>query len=239
MSIIVENYENKIDKVWYNSSNIAYTECLDKDNDFKELKVVFNNGGTYLYKKVDVYDYIMMKHGGTDGSNGKALNKYIKPKYEFEKLEDTDMHTLREEMNNEINKKQLNMIKNNTYFISGHRDITDAEFADNYATALDKIVKENENAIFVVGDYSGVDILAQNYLVDTLGINPNRVTVYHMFDSPRNINPKIIQKIGGFRSDEERDEAMTNASFCDIAFVRDNTKNSGTAQNILRRFLLK
>ena len=56
-----------------------------------------------------------------------------------------------------------------------------------------------------------------------------------MFDKPRNINPKIINTVGGFKTDEERDAAMTNASFDDIAFVRNYTELSGTAQNILRR----
>ena len=60
-----------------------------------------------------------------------------------------------------------------------------------------------------------------------------------MFDSPRNKNEKITKTKGGFTSDEERDAAMTNASSKDIAFVRDNTKISGTGSNILRRYLLK
>ena len=58
-----------------------------------------------------------------------------------------------------------------------------------------------------------------------------------MKESPRNINPKITNTVGGFQSDEERDSAMTNNSYKDIAFVRNHTELSGTAQNILRRFL--
>ena len=44
-----------------------------------------------------VKDYVMFKHGGLDGSQGKALNKFIKPKYEFEKVENADMELLKEE----------------------------------------------------------------------------------------------------------------------------------------------
>ena len=124
------------------------------------------------------------------------------------------------------------------YFISGHRNITSKEFKDNYAGALIKAV-ENEHSLFVVGDYYGVDIMAQNYLLDTLKIDPNRVTVYHMFDSPRNVNPKVTRLVGGFNTDDERDEAMTLNSDKDIAFVRDPKKWSGTGQNILRRHKLK
>jgi hypothetical protein len=80
--------------------------------------------------------------------------------------------------------------------------------------------------------------MAQNYLVDVLNVEPERITVYHMFEKPRNINPKITNTVGGFKSDDERDEAMTKASFEDIAFVRDIKRLSGTAQNILRRHQL-
>jgi hypothetical protein len=60
-----------------------------------------------------------------------------------------------------------------------------------------------------------------------------------MFDKPRNIHPKIENRVGGFSCDEERDAAMTRDSHIDIAFVRDHLKLSGTAMNILRRNLLK
>ena len=124
------------------------------------------------------------------------------------------------------------------YFISGHRNITDKEFKDNYAGALLEASLDDHNT-FVVGDYYGVDIMAQNYLVDILKINPDRITVYHMFDSPRNINPKITKTKGGFKTDSERDAAMTAASNVDIAFVRDEKKWSGTGENLLRRHKLK
>jgi hypothetical protein len=81
--------------------------------------------------------------------------------------------------------------------------------------------------------------MAQDYLLDTLQFNPEHVFVYHMFDTPRQVNPKVINLVGGFTSDEERDAAMTNISDYDIAYVYDHTKLSGTAQNILRRKLIK
>ena len=93
--------------------------------------------------------------------------------------------------------------------------------------------------LYVVGDYEGVDIMSQNYLVNNLKVDPKRITVYHMFDKPRNYNSKITNFKGGFNYDEERDAAMTNDSTEDIAFVRDHLQLSGTAMNILRRKLLK
>ena len=86
--------EKRIDYAWYNSSSVLYSECDDKENDFKELKVVFKGGSTYVYKQVNVHDYLMFMAGGLDGSNGKALNKFIKPKCEYEKLENTDLEEL-------------------------------------------------------------------------------------------------------------------------------------------------
>lgn len=125
-----------------------------------------------------------------------------------------------------------------TYFISGHRNITQKEFDTNYVPAL-KTALENKDVYFVVGDYHGVDIMAQNYLIDVLKVDPRRITVYHMYNSPRNKNPKIQNTKGGFTSDSGRDEQMTKDSDVDIAFVRDPKKISGTAENILRRYKLK
>ena len=78
----------------------------------------------------------------------------------------------------------------------------------------------------------GVDFMAQEYLSEY----PERVTVYHMFDRPRNLyNPKFNTK-GGYKTDVERDSAMTNESDKDIAFILRGLWTSGTAQNILRRY---
>lgn len=41
--LIFRDYDKdkRIDRIWYKSSNIIYSECYDKENDYKELKVVF------------------------------------------------------------------------------------------------------------------------------------------------------------------------------------------------------
>ena len=168
-------------------------------------------------------------------SQGKSLNKYIKSKYEFERVGDKSIQALQEELDMLSVKEDEKWI---TYFISGHRDITEIEFEYNYKPIIENALSDMPNCKFVVGDFEGVDIMAQNYLMDVLNVEPDRVTVYHMLDAPQNINPKITQTKGGFKTDEERDSAMTANSFEDIAFVRDHTKLSGTAKNILRRKLL-
>lgn len=234
----IYNEKTHTEKAWYDSSNVFYSEFVeDSEKNEGDLYVTFKNGATYKYKKVQITpDYVMFKHGGLDGSHGKALNAHIKPKYEFEKVEDKNINDLITEKTQQESKKLKEKLEK-TYFISGHRNITAFEF-EKYKDKLSNVLKEIPDALFVVGDYYGVDIMCQNYLLDELEINPQQITVYHMFDNPRNVNPKVINLIGGFETDEERDSAMTANSSNDIAFVRNHTELSGTAQNILRRNLL-
>jgi hypothetical protein len=92
MSKIFNVYSNDVDRTWYQSSNIKFSECIDHDNQLKTLIVVFNNGTQYRYDKVDVRDYLLFRDAE---SQGKALNQYIKPKgYAYEKLENADLATL-------------------------------------------------------------------------------------------------------------------------------------------------
>lgn len=119
-----------------------------------------------------------------------------------------------------------------THFISGHGDVTEAEFALHYKEKIDKAILKGHS--FVIGDFRGLDSIAQEYLSFVLGKDaPNRVTVYHMHKAPR-VNNGFPTK-GGFKSDEERDAAMTEASNKDIAWVRKGKHKSGTKANILRR----
>ena len=96
MGKIISIYKDNIDKVWYNSSNIAYSECLDRKDALKEVKVVFKNGTAYTYSDVAVQDYLMFRE---DASQGKALNQFIK-KYKFTKHEEKcDLGEIEKEMN--------------------------------------------------------------------------------------------------------------------------------------------
>ena len=115
------------------------------------------------------------------------------------------------------------------YFVSGHLDISADEFAKHYIPKLRLAV--TEEATFVVGDAAGVDKLAQIWLYVNC---PERVTVYHMLDKPRNY-VGFFPKVGGFKSDDERDAAMTSNSDADIAWVRPGKEKSGTANNLARR----
>lgn len=100
------NKEKRLDRVWYDSSNILYSECDDNLNELKTLRVTFKNGATYQYESVDVNDYLLFVNGGLDGSNGKALNKYIKPKYEFNKVKNADIDLILNESKKLLEEKE-------------------------------------------------------------------------------------------------------------------------------------
>lgn len=118
------------------------------------------------------------------------------------------------------------------FFISGHLSLTQEEFDTYYKTFIDKALSYY-NPSFVVGDAKGADTLAQNYLFG----KTDRVVVYHMFESPR-YNAGFPTE-GGFQSDEERDNAMTDNSDGDITWVRKGREKSGTQKNLDRRETLK
>lgn len=95
MSKLFNYYANDVDYTWYNSSNIKYSECIDKDGELKTLNIVFSNGTQYQYIGLTVQDYLLFRDSD---SQGKALNKYIKAKgYEFKKLDDANL----DDINNE------------------------------------------------------------------------------------------------------------------------------------------
>jgi transcriptional regulator with XRE-family HTH domain len=116
------------------------------------------------------------------------------------------------------------------YFVSGHLDLTPAEFQQHYVPRLDEAIRDG--AWFVVGDASGSDVMTMNYLGER-GV-ADRVTVFHMLLEPRNLLAGG-RLVGGFTSDRERDQAMTRASEADIAWVRPGREKSGTAKNLRRR----
>lgn len=78
----------KTEHLWCDSTSIYYSRMVEDANENKgNLFVTFKTGATYLYKDVKFEDYILYAAGGTDFSQGKSLNKLIKPKYECEKIE--------------------------------------------------------------------------------------------------------------------------------------------------------
>ena len=145
MSKILNYYNNKthIDKVWYDSSNVLYSECDDIENDYKNVRITFKNGSTYEYKNVDVNDYIMFRE---NISQGKSINKFIKI-YECEKLENKDTDKINEELLslkdicNDILKEDVNIIINDEVIRS---------FNGNRMVDIDVSTHDKESVLLVV-----------------------------------------------------------------------------------------
>ena len=116
-------------------------------------------------------------------------------------------------------------------FISGHLDLSDDEFFLHYKSKIDEAIDKKHH--FVIGDAKGADSMAQRYLSISDELL-SYVTVYHMAELPRFIYGNFKLK-GGYKSDNERDEAMTLNSTYDIAWVRPGREKSGTAKNLKRR----
>jgi hypothetical protein len=111
MSIIYKKIdtEAQVEHCWYKSSNIYYTKADFSKSEKKtlsdipginlnvpilEVTVVFNRGAQYLYKGVEIHDYISFRevlNREDSTSHGKAFTKFIKP-YPFEKLDDIDIN---------------------------------------------------------------------------------------------------------------------------------------------------
>ena len=146
--------ETDVEKMWYQSSNIKYSECIDHDNDLKTLKVVFNNGTQYQYKKVDVRDYLLFRDAS---SQGKALNEYIKPKgYEYEKMENADLATLDGELTFRMEDGIFVLYDGNKFTIKDNKDnvicekevkLTEASF-HTICSALEAVGKQ----LYIEGD---------------------------------------------------------------------------------------
>lgn len=90
--IVFNKYVNSRDYTWYDSSNVIYSECIDTNQAFKTVKLVFKGGRQYIYHNVDPTDYLMFRNAE---SNGKAFSTYIK-KYECQRLPDISIEELNE-----------------------------------------------------------------------------------------------------------------------------------------------
>lgn len=232
--------KTKTQRVWYDSTMIAYTEMVEDEYENKgNLYVTFKNGSTYVYKDVAFEDYVLFIAGGTDASQGKTLNKVIKSKYEFEKGEPKNVQDLIDEMNR-LNEEEMSQDIDitHTFRIFGEDDLTDNEIEFNYYPKINQAMFLYKDAKFILGSNSGFDKKMQDYFMDILGVDTEIIEVFYVGDTPEYINPKIINKRCGFKDANEQDTAMMHSSANDIAFVRSMTENSATSANILRRHLL-
>lgn len=105
------------------------------------------------------------------------------------------------------------------FFISGHTDLPHSEFLEKYEAQIrDAAWADDGNTSFVVGDSCGVDTFAQE-LLHEMGVDHDRVLVYHIGEKPRN-NTHKWPTCGGFKGHSQKDAAMTKDSTHDILYIR-------------------
>lgn len=135
------------------------------------------------------------------------------------------------------------------YFISGHTDITQEQFDHHYRQ---RIVEAASNPLneFVMVTAPGADTMSQKLLTELMACD--RMTVYHRGESPEFLADPSIKTVGGWKSHDQKDAAMTKNSDVDILYVRstDESKKlygdkfnpkrmSGTQKNLNRRIKQK
>ena len=132
MSKIKSFYCNDVDKVWYDSSNVLYSECDDITDGLKVLRVTFKNGRTYQYYDVNVHDYLLFRE---NASQGVALNKFIK-QYRCERIDDLNVDDIQSEL------EKLNA----------------SEYDDTWLVKMEETVKYLDNILRNKYPYKGENI---------------------------------------------------------------------------------
>lgn len=112
--------DNKVDKAWFDSSNVYYAECDESDTQFKTVRVVFKNGSQYQYENVSVYDWTLFKNSD---SQGKKLNELFKKSgYAYSKLDNADMTALEDEYIFRSGNGYTLYINNDELFLMDNKD---------------------------------------------------------------------------------------------------------------------
>lgn len=141
-------YSKNLDKAWFDSSNIAYAECDDKDNDLKTVRITFNNGIVYEYYDVNVNDYLLFRE---NASQGKAFNKYLR-KYEFKKLEETkDISKLNEEL-------EISQLLVNSFILNKNKNTIKCFVGEKEVGILDNLTNEEIQGIEKLTDMLHIKI---------------------------------------------------------------------------------
>lgn len=126
-----------------------------------------------------------------------------------------------------------------TYFISGHRDLTQEEFNEHYVPTLENILKKNPMANFVVGDWEGCDTMALEWLIshrdypDVYVYYVDEVRVTYCGEQLNNFYNVMLRPCISY---DECDSRMTQDSDFDVAWIRPGKEDSHTAMNIKRRY---
>ena len=136
-----------------------------------------------------------------------------------------------------------------TFFISGHMDLTETEFNIHYKPTIDETLKKS--CRYVIGHSAGADTMSLEYLLKEK-VDPKNITIYfydkHNPESSKEFVDRGLNVVSGFTSYTNRDAQMTTDSTVDILWIRPKEEAikllgpkykegyvSGTERNLLRR----
>lgn len=94
MGKIFSHYDNDLDRAWYESSNIKYSECDDKEGEMKTVRITFKDGRTYQYTNVPVQDYLRFRD---HSSQGAAFAMFIK-QHDTERIDNRSIEDIENEL---------------------------------------------------------------------------------------------------------------------------------------------
>lgn len=171
MSKIKSFYCNDVDKVWYDSSNVLYSECDDITDGLKVLRVTFKNGRTYQYYDVNVHDYLLFRE---NASQGVALNKFIK-QYKCERIDDLNVDDIQSELE-KLNASESLKTKNDLFemldnvyetIISVRENLKDYDLSNNeLAFLLHMINKINQSLLITNFSDKEINLLEINSILE-------------------------------------------------------------------------
>jgi len=171
MSKIKSFYCNDVDKVWYDSSNVLYSECDDITDGLKVLRVTFKNGRTYQYYDVNVHDYLLFRE---NASQGVALNKFIK-QYKCERIDDLNVDDIQSELE-KLNASESLKTKNDLFkmldnvyesIVSVRENLKDYDLSNNeLAFLLHMINKINQSLLITNFSDKEINLLEINSILE-------------------------------------------------------------------------
>lgn len=123
-------------------------------------------------------------------------------------------------------------------FISGVIDLPKEKFDKYYVPILTSILKEHPNTNVYVSDDQGVSLYVQNFFVEH-ELKLNNLCIFCIGDFPRVRQSKSFKFIGGFRTIEERNAAMTATSDMDLHIIIDGKNVEDIKQNLVRRNMVE
>ena len=133
-----------------------------------------------------------------------------------------------------------NKVKENkiVVFVSGNTDISEKDYMQYYMPLLQALQQVEDKIYYVMSDDTGAAELTQMFLSKALK-DKTVVSIFGTGETPNMYLDKDYIYIGGFKTLEERDAAMTVSSNKDLHIVLGGKGNGAIKNNICRRLTPK